>query len=214
VTGSEQVAALATLLGGWLIGQRVSDHWERKKKQRELDLAALVQLYGSYGEFYAVWKAWNAHCSTGGPGLAAPADVRWQLLARATTAEGIVEALLVKIVTERVLTDAQVDALGALRQAYKGLRHAVTRAERIAWHSSKHPDYTAFKGLQTMVAGLLTAGPSARRRPDPALAARTFARVTANVYEQTWPDVAVAARVFYPDGKEPTELTCPLLRSR
>jgi len=41
-----------------------------------------------------------------------------------------------------------------------------------------------------------------------------FARVTANVYEQTWPDVAVAARVFYPDGKEPTELTCPLLRSR
>ncbi len=38
------VGVVLTLAGGWLIGQRVSDRWERTKKQRELDLAALASL--------------------------------------------------------------------------------------------------------------------------------------------------------------------------
>ena len=75
------IGAILTLAGGWLIGQRVSDRWERMKKQRELDLAALANLYGAYGEFYAVWKAWN---SLAAGRLSAPADARWVLLERAT----------------------------------------------------------------------------------------------------------------------------------
>jgi len=48
------ITALVTLLAGWFIGQRITDRWERARKQRELDLSALGELYSSYGEFYAV----------------------------------------------------------------------------------------------------------------------------------------------------------------
>ena len=201
------IGAILTLAGGWLIGQRVSDRWERMKKQRELDLAALANLYGAYGEFYAVWKAWN---SLAAARLSAPADARWVLLERATAAEGAIEAILIKIATERILTSAQVEALGALRQSYRGLRYAIQDDKPLAWDYSAHPDYTAFKGLQTHIAGLLTQNQG--DRPTSCLAARNFARATANVYEQTWPDMAIKSNVYYPDGKDATDLNRPLLR--
>lgn len=208
--GAPIVSVFLTLIGGWLIGQRVSDRWERRKRQRELDLAALAGLHTSYGEFYAVWKDWNAHVRA--QGAQAPPTTRWELLARATTAEGSIEALLVKVVTERKLTPEQVDALGALRQSYRGLRFAIAGGRELAWHYSAHPDYTAFKGLQTLIAGLLTDAP--RQRPTTGEAARNLARATANEYEHAWPDVAVQAGVYFPDGRTATELTRPLLRER
>jgi hypothetical protein len=81
----------------------------------------------------------------------------------------------------------------------------------LPWSSSAHPDYVAFKGLQTLVAELLTRSSGAR--PAATDAARNFARVTSNEFEQTWPDVAVDACVYYPDGRDPTDLNRPL-RSR
>lgn len=205
------VTALLTLLAGWLIGQRITDRWERARKQRELDLSALGDLYHSYGEFYAVWKAWTRYCDSQDDRFSKP-DTSWELLLRATAAEASVEALLTKIVTERDLTPAEIDALGALRQAYHGLRHAIRQGKALPWHYSAHPDYTAFKGLQTRVAGILTQ--SSGSRPTPAVAARNFARVTANIYEQTWPDVAVKIGVYYPDGKDASNLNRPLRRLR
>jgi hypothetical protein len=56
------VAVLITLVAGWLIGQRVTDRWEHTRKRRELDMSALAELYRCYGEFNAVWKAWNRYC--------------------------------------------------------------------------------------------------------------------------------------------------------
>jgi hypothetical protein len=93
-----------------------------------------------------------------------------------------------------------------------GLRRAIGRGEPLAWHRSGHPDYTAFKGLQTLVAELLTQ--SSENRPAPADAARNFAHVTSNEYEQTFPDVALEADVYYPDGHDATELNRPLRRLR
>lgn len=205
------VAVLVTLIAGWLISQRVTDRWEQARKRRELDLSALGELYMCYGEFYAVWKLWNGCCDTEHPS-SAPSDTTWNLLLRATAAEGSVEALLTKIATERNLVEAEINALGALRQAYHELRHAIRRGVPLPWYSSAHPDYTAFKGLQTLVAGLLTQ--SNDSRPVPADAARHFTRMTSNEYEQTFPDVAIQVSVYYPDGHNPTELNRPLRRLR
>jgi hypothetical protein len=201
------VAVLITLIAGWLIGQRVTDRWEQARKWRKLDLSALEELYRCYGEFYAVWKAWNSYSDANHPSDA-PSDTPWELLLRAAAAEGSVEALLAKIVTERKLNPKEIDALGSLRQAYRGLRHAIRRGKPLAWSRSANPDYTAFKGLQTLVAELLTR--SSEKRPATAEAARNFARVTSNEYEQMFTDIAVKAGVFFPDGHDATALNQPL----
>ena len=203
------ITAVVTLLAGWFIGQRVTDRWERARKQRELDLSTLGELYKSYGEFYAIWKAWNRYCDPRFSRLSNP-EIPWELLLRATAAEASVEAMLAKIVTERQLARADVDALGALRQAYHGPRRSIRQDKALPWDKSAHQDYTAFKGLQTRVAGVLTEG--AKHRPAPAAAARNFALVTANTYEYTWPDIAVAIGVYYPDGEDATDLKRPLRR--
>ena len=75
------VAVLITLVAGWLIGQRVSDRWEQARKRRELDMSALGELYRCYGEFYAIWKAWNRYCHLKDPSVAAP-HAGWDLLLR------------------------------------------------------------------------------------------------------------------------------------
>ncbi len=204
------VAVLITLIAGWLIGQRVTDRWERARKRRELDMSALGELYRCYGEFYAVWKAWNRYCHLTDRSVAPP-HTDWDLLLRATAAEGSVEALLTKIVTERELNETELDALGALRQAYHQLRLAIRKDQPLPWSYSGHQDYTAFKGLQTLVAELLTR--SSGKRPMPADAARHFARVTSNIYEVIFPDVAVNARVYYPDGRNAAGLKRPLRRT-
>jgi hypothetical protein len=203
------IAVIITLTAGWLIGQRVTDHWERARKRRELDMSALGELYRCYGEFYAIWKAWNRYCRLMDPS-AAPPNASWDLLLRATAAEGSVEALLTKIVTERELNDTEVDALGALRQAYHQLRLAIREDRSLSWDYSAHQDYTAFKGLQTLVAELLTR--SSGERPGSADAARNFARVTSNKYEVIFPDAAVEAGVYYPDGRDVADLKRPLRR--
>lgn len=41
-------------------------------------------------------------------------------------------------------------------------------------------------------------------------AARNFARVTSNEYEQKFTDIAVKAGVFFPDGHDTTALNQPL----
>jgi hypothetical protein len=205
------VAVFITLIAGWLIGQRVTDHWEQARKRRELDMSALGELYRCYGEFYAIRKAWNRYCHLTDPSVDPP-HTGWDLLLRVTAAEGSVEALLTKMVTERELGGTELDALGALRQAYHQLRLAIRKDQPLSWNYSAHQDYTAFKGLQTLVAELLTRGSG--NRPTPADAARNFARITSNKYEATFPDMAVEAGVYYPDGRHVDVLKRPLRKIR
>ena len=55
------LAAVAlTLFGGWIVTTRVSDHWDQIKRRREMDLASAEEFQRLYGEFFAVWKTWNA----------------------------------------------------------------------------------------------------------------------------------------------------------
>ena len=124
---------LVSLAGGWLITYRVTDRWDRKKKQRELDLAAAQEFQRLYGELLAVWKSWNSALKLAGPDL--PPDERvWECLKRAAATEGGLEALLARIASEHRLSDEDVNALGAVRQGFQRLREVIRSRQELPWH--------------------------------------------------------------------------------
>ena len=133
------------LVLSWLVGQRILAFWERRKKQNEIDLASLAQLHRIHAEFRTIGRLWRAF-GLGQPAGAAvniPDDIHWQLQLRAAAAEGEMEALVVKLATERVLTDHQVRSLGFLREAYQLLRRCIRDRVWFYWKSGS-PEYTTF----------------------------------------------------------------------
>lgn len=147
-------AGLLTLLLTWLVGQRLIVFWNIRQKRREADLNAARDFHSAYGEFFAVWKLWDA-CLQGRLSDVVGGTARWELLKRASSAEATYEALLVKLVSERALTAEQVAHLGAFRHLVCSLRSAIARGEPLGWSSSDHPDYLLFKRLAPEIAALL-----------------------------------------------------------
>src|SRR5947208_735043 len=104
------IIALFTAIVGsafaWVIGTQVSYNWDERRRRRESDLAALATFYRLYGEFFATWKLWSAHQDKAyAATLARPSEIQWILLERTEAVEGGFEALLVKVASERRLTD-------------------------------------------------------------------------------------------------------------
>ncbi len=158
--------------------------WDAARKQTELDFAALEQFYKVYGEFFAVWKLWDDECREGTLNHS-PA------LERITGAEAQLEALLVRISSQRMLSAEQLDTVGAFRHGYQTLRAAIRAREPLSseyrWESSGSPQYAAFKGLAAKVAVILRPEVRIRfrnRQAPTALEAATSLRVvTSNLYE-------------------------------
>lgn len=119
----------ATLSGGWLVTTRVTDYWDRVRKNRELNLAAANDFQRLYGEAVAIWKTWNGLNGYYTAAFAPPEDAKWTCLLRATAVEGQLESLLAKVSAERFLSRDDIAVLGGLRQAFKSLRRAI-RADR------------------------------------------------------------------------------------
>ena len=211
----------------WLVGNRLTDRWDVRKKTRELDLAALSEFYRLYGEFFSLWKLWDH--ALGQPGELGPR--REVLLDRSAAAEGQMEALLIRIASERRLTLKEQHILGAFRQGYKRVRKAIQNEQSLneqGWSRSGAPGYAAFKGLASSVAVLLA---EPRRSgwvkelvkppagPDSIEARRALRQITSNVYEASWrtPDgrqrnvwVAVAANLGLLDFQEPHPSEAPV----
>jgi hypothetical protein len=117
--------AILTAAAGWIVGNALTARWDLYKKRRELDLASLDKFYNLYGEFFEIWKSWNTIVRQK---IAAPSsltDERWNLLQRAAGSEGRLEALLVKITSERELNRSEVEVLACLRQAHQSLRESI-----------------------------------------------------------------------------------------
>ena len=176
------ITAATTLALGWLVGLRLTDRWKQVKQRWELDLATVNDFYKLYGEFFCIWKLWNAHTRHLVMVKTVPADLQWQLLERASDAEGRIEAVLVKLAVERKLLPADEHVLGSFREAYQTLRETIRAGKDLGWHGSEHPEYLAFKGLATYVATLL---PSARKRDAaPATRAAVLQRITTHAYRR------------------------------
>lgn len=175
--------AVFTLGVGWIIGNRLSARisvaWAIRQKQREIELETAKSFYAAYGEFFAVWKLWGYHKEKHGPDAS-----RWDLLQRASTSEGAMEAIFVKLASERWLTKREVEILGRFRQAYQTLREAIRDDRSMGWSSDKYADYVSFKRLAGLVSAIILSS-TPRRSPiaDPEDA---LMQVTSNTWEHQW----------------------------
>jgi hypothetical protein len=196
------VTALLTLALAPIVANVISHEWQEARKQRDLDLQSLGELYALYGEFCTTWKLAHGINAIGDDRPEGPA----MLLERAASAEGRMEALVVRIAAERPLSGEQVERLGALRQVYQRARESLLpRAkERGAgvheWGSAGSPGYVALKALTVEVASILNEprplGRSIipRMRDHPSNEAGTaLLRATSNRWEYpTWLEVGLS----------------------
>jgi len=145
---------LITLLLGWIVGQRLTVYWNVKQKRKEMQMIAAEKFQGLYGEFFSVWKLWNYYIRDIGPS-AFPNASRWELLNRVSIAESSMEALFVRLSTDKDLNDSEIIILSRFRQAYQSLREAIRDNQALKWQSSNQPEYIEFKTLAVKVAYII-----------------------------------------------------------
>jgi len=179
------IGPVVTVLLAWLVGHKLSAMWAERQKSRELAILAANEFYRIYGEFFAVWKLWNSLRKRGIARKSGLGDDRnrLQLLERATRAEGSMEALLVKLSTERRLSVHDIRNIGEFRQLFQLLRPAIRRGVSIGWNKSDHPQYVAFKERACAMASIIA---SADRfsLPDPKTAGVALLAMTSNRWEE------------------------------
>lgn len=177
--------ALISLAFTWLIGHRLTTYWALRQKRKELALIAIERFYGHYGEFCAIWKLWNQALKE----LASTPDKleerRRSLLDRATAMEAGVEAMLLKVASEQLLSVGEQAELGNLRQAFQVVRECIRDNHPIAYWSSESSQYIEFKRLACAFGTILGSSRS-RREPNPEEAATAFSEITSNKYEAPW----------------------------
>jgi hypothetical protein len=145
------LVATVTLSLGWFVGQRLTVYWGLRQKRKELELAAASRFYELYGEFFAVWKLWSYYLKQDADQQDS-GNERWELLARASAAEGELEALFVKLASERTLNDRDMEVLGRFRQAYQCLRESIRDRKNLGWNVPKSVEYASFKRLAYLTA--------------------------------------------------------------
>jgi hypothetical protein len=173
------IVATITLGLGWLVGQRLTVFWAIRQKRRELELAAVNEFYGLYGEFFAIWKAWVYNISDEVQ-IEMPEATQWSLLKRACIAEGKLEAIFVKLSSESSLSDRDIEVLGKFRQVYQQLRESIKKNKRMEWISSSNSEYVSFKRLAYLVACIILDDRVVGRDED------ALVKITSNYWEDEW----------------------------
>ncbi|NVN93078.1 MAG: hypothetical protein HXX11_21125 [Desulfuromonadales bacterium] len=176
-----------TLVFGWVIGQRIITYWDIKKKRQELDIAAATQFHKLYGEFKEVSRLWRAFSFIGerSKQLIFPETIPLELLSRAVTAEGGVEAIIVKLATERVLEEDDIKTLGLFRQAYQQLRQAIRNGESLEWTYDK-PEYHLFNDLACKTTCIISSNKT-KKSPESSAATNILRQIT-SIRSIDWDD--------------------------
>jgi hypothetical protein len=176
--GIKSLVSVLLLMLSWLVGQKIIARYDLIKKQRELDIAVARDFHKLYGEFKEVSRLWRIHTYSGQkPNIKLPASAATDLLQRAAAAEGGVEAIIMKLATERVLGPLDIRALGLFRQAYQKLREAIRDSQPLEWtHGSK--EYHLYNEIAVQVARLVSAS-DMKMQENPAAARKAFREITA-----------------------------------
>jgi hypothetical protein len=161
-----------------------------------------------FGEFKEIWRVWKVYKDKPSPNkMEIPDHSRWELLGRASAAEGKVEGVFVKLAAERTLTDQESWVIGLYRQAYQILRQGI-RDDRPLEYGYTHPEYRLFNQLGCLVAQIIAESTS-HARPSEHVAQRSFARIL-GVRTEHWQDVVQEIGVFqeqkYPDPRDVARL--------
>ncbi|MEE8104461.1 MAG: hypothetical protein V3T86_02890 [Planctomycetota bacterium] len=152
------VFMIVLLLFTWLVGRRIINYWDLRKKRQELDLAAARSFHQLFGEFKDIWRIWKVYQYDGNDRYEFTDEerqkIRFDLLHRATRAEGGVEAIVLKLATERKLSKEELASLGMFRQAYQKLREAIRNGTRLHWQWGK-ANYMLFNDGACEVAAII-----------------------------------------------------------
>ncbi len=160
IQGIQTGGALVILLASWVIGQRVLNYWEFQKKIRESDLESERAFQKLHGEFKTLWRLWKIHAKRSQPAATGIDDDRtWDLVDRAAAVEGELEALLLKLASNRALTPDDCRDLGLLRQLVQQIREGIKRGSALD-ESFRRADYDRFHHLTAVTLEIL------RRRPQ------------------------------------------------
>lgn len=178
------IVAIVTLSFGWLVGHRLTAYWAIRQKRKELELSAVNEFYKLYGEFFAVWKLW-AYYVHSAKELSIPETIRWELLQRASIAEGSLESIFVKLASEHRLPDRDIETLGRFRQAYQQLRESIRDNKDIGWFHQDHPEYLSFKRLAYLTGCIIVSDRRRRRRVREQMA-HVLEQITSNRWETRW----------------------------
>jgi hypothetical protein len=154
--------ALVLLAITWGFGQSIIAIWDVRKKQRELDIATTAQFQQLYGEFKEIGRLWKIYKRREDATMTYPENTRWELLKRAIAAESKIEAILVKLSTERSLDEGELEQLGLFRQCYQQLREAIRDNEELVF-SEYGLEYKFFNNLASHTACLIASGKQTRR---------------------------------------------------
>jgi len=144
----EVIKALLVVGVTLFLAPRITSRWQLRNKRRELDLATVAQFSSAYAEYKEVWRLWR---------IAQPEndDAKQQeLLKRAIAAEAKADAIIVKLVVERVLSDDEKRCLGLFRQSYQFLRHRIAKRESMEF-DWRTPQYIVFNEYTARVARLI-----------------------------------------------------------
>jgi hypothetical protein len=197
-TASDVFKILLTVAAAGTLGQWLASRWQLNRQAREEDLIAAARLYDLYGRFFSTWKAWR---ESGYVTTAQGDATALEILGAATAAEGEMEALMMRVASERCLSRDDIDRFGALRQSYQRLRESIagdTEYSLARWKCSWHEEYVAMKALATDASAVL-ADPRTGflglyvKRPSATDAKRTLLAITSNDYEARWHRVGLEA---------------------
>ena len=138
-------AVVTTVFGGVIIGI-LSSAWTRSQKRKEFDLATLEQFQRLYGEFFALYHLWDDFKQNKFAKIERTPDIFVkEIIQRAYSIEGNMEAVLTRIAAEKELSSSDIDSLGKFRQGFQRIRKHVSKDVRFGWDSDFHPEYASLK---------------------------------------------------------------------
>lgn len=140
----------------WFIGQRIIAHWDTRKKRQEFDISTSAQFQQIYGEAKQINRLWRIYVKKRNENGYSESLVS-ELLQRAVVVESKMESIIVKLSTERLLSDSQIESLGLVRQAFQELRENIDDGNDLTFIGSR-PGYTFFQFLVCEVAWIISSG--------------------------------------------------------
>ena len=179
-------AVISTLIGGLIVGV-ISSRWARSQKLRELDFATLEQFQQLYGEFFALYHLWDDFKRGLFQGFeSSQKEIAKDIIERAYSMEGRMEAVLTKIAAEKELSLNEIDSLGRFRQAFQRMRKHVSRDKPFNWDCDFHREYASLKIHASRAADIILFG----RPRVPTRSHLQILEITSNRYEtkqsSTW----------------------------
>jgi len=147
--------SISVLLLTWLLGQNILGYWERRKRRKETDRDLANQFQHLYAEFKTITRLWKVQTVYMVKDLGDPKEKQWDLLSRATDAEGKIEAILMTLSMERWLDSSECETLGYFRQTYQQLRESIRQSK---YMEVKYDDalYRLFHDLSVDVSHLIS----------------------------------------------------------